>query len=44
VRVGGDHMVREPLEHLAAAGFQVSQVSRSKLGIVERVAAHKPVP
>jgi ubiquinone/menaquinone biosynthesis C-methylase UbiE len=44
VRFGGDHMVREPLDHLEPAGFRVEQVLRSKLGIVERVAAQKPAP
>jgi len=42
VRFEGDHMVREPLEHLRAVGFKVDRLERSKLGIVERVAAHKP--
>jgi ubiquinone/menaquinone biosynthesis C-methylase UbiE len=42
VRFGGDHQVREPLEHLEPAGFKVEHVNRSKLGIVERVAATKP--
>ncbi len=43
VRFQGDHVVREPLEHLQAHGFVVDRVERLKLGIVERVAAHKPV-
>ena len=42
VRFQGDHMVREPLEHLRAKRFVIDDVSRSKLGIVERVVAHKP--
>ena len=42
VRFEGDHIVREPLEHLRAEGFAVERLERSKLGIVERVAAHKP--
>ena len=42
VRFGGDHLAREPLEHLAAEGFTIDELERSKLGIVERVAAHKP--
>jgi ubiquinone/menaquinone biosynthesis C-methylase UbiE len=42
VRFEGDHIAREPLEHLAAEGFAVDELQRSKLGIVERVAAHKP--
>jgi ubiquinone/menaquinone biosynthesis C-methylase UbiE len=37
----GDHLVREPLELLEAEGFQIEEVERSKLGIVERVAARK---
>jgi ubiquinone/menaquinone biosynthesis C-methylase UbiE len=41
VRFGGDHLAREPLEHLAAEGFVIEELERSKLGIVERVAAHK---
>ncbi len=42
VRFEDDHMVREPLEQLRVAGFVVDRLERSKLGIVERVAAHKP--
>jgi ubiquinone/menaquinone biosynthesis C-methylase UbiE len=42
VRFEGDHIAREPLEHLRAEGFEVERLERSKLGIVERVAARKP--
>ncbi len=42
VRVEADHLLREPLEHLRAQGFEVESLERSKLGIVERVAARKP--
>jgi ubiquinone/menaquinone biosynthesis C-methylase UbiE len=42
VRFQGDHIAREPLRHLAAEGFVVERLERSKLGIVERVAARKP--
>jgi ubiquinone/menaquinone biosynthesis C-methylase UbiE len=42
VRFEGDHIAREPLEHLAAEGFAIDQLERSKLGIVERVAARMP--
>jgi ubiquinone/menaquinone biosynthesis C-methylase UbiE len=42
-RFQADHLLREPLEHLRAEGFEVEHVERSKLGIVERVAARKPV-
>jgi ubiquinone/menaquinone biosynthesis C-methylase UbiE len=41
VRFEGDHIAREPLEHLAAESFAIDELQRSKLGIVERVEAHK---
>jgi len=34
-------MVREPLESLRAERFEIDHLKRSKLGIVERVVAHK---
>jgi ubiquinone/menaquinone biosynthesis C-methylase UbiE len=42
LRFEHDHLLREPLDHLNAEGFEVERVERSKLGIVERVAAKKP--
>jgi ubiquinone/menaquinone biosynthesis C-methylase UbiE len=42
VRFGGDHLMREPLEHLEAEGFTIEAVERSKLGIVELITAVKP--
>lgn len=42
VRLEADHLLREPLDHLRAEGFEIKQVERSKLGIVERIAARKP--
>ena len=42
VRTVADHLVREPLLHLQAEGFQVERVERRKWGIIERVAARKP--
>jgi ubiquinone/menaquinone biosynthesis C-methylase UbiE len=42
VRFQGDHVMREPLEHLRAEGFVVERVLRSKWGIVERLSAIKP--
>lgn len=42
VRFEGDHIARDPLKDLQAEGFIVDHVHRSKLGIVERIAAHKP--
>jgi ubiquinone/menaquinone biosynthesis C-methylase UbiE len=41
IRLEADHLTREPLEHLEAIGFRVEELERSKLGIVERVAARK---
>jgi ubiquinone/menaquinone biosynthesis C-methylase UbiE len=42
VRLEGDHLTREPLNHLKAEGFTVERLERSKWGIVERVLAVKP--
>jgi ubiquinone/menaquinone biosynthesis C-methylase UbiE len=42
LRLEADHLLREPLDHLAAEGFAIEQLERSKWGIVERVAARKP--
>jgi hypothetical protein len=41
VRLGGDHLLRDPIDYLDQAGFEVERLERSKLGIVERVAARK---
>ena len=37
-----DHLLREPLTHVRAAGFVVEELDRSKWGIVEKLAARKP--
>ena len=42
VRFEGDHLTREPLDHLEPVGFRIEQLERSKWGIVERVSALKP--
>jgi ubiquinone/menaquinone biosynthesis C-methylase UbiE len=42
VRFQADHLTREPLDYLAAEGFAVERLERSKWGIVERVMARKP--
>lgn len=42
VRFEGDHLTRDPLDHLASAGYETECVERSKWGIVERVAARRP--
>lgn len=38
----GDHLIREPLDLLRAEAFEIEEVERSKLGVVERAAARKP--
>jgi ubiquinone/menaquinone biosynthesis C-methylase UbiE len=38
----GDHLLRDPLDHLEAVGFVVDQSVRSRLGFIERVLAHRP--
>jgi ubiquinone/menaquinone biosynthesis C-methylase UbiE len=42
VRFEGDHLLREPLDHLRSQAFEVERFERSKWGIVERAAARKP--
>jgi SAM-dependent methyltransferase/predicted ester cyclase len=42
-RFGGDHLLREPLDQLAAGGFEVEEVKRQKAGWVELAAARKPL-
>lgn len=37
-----DHLLREPLRHVEDAGLVVGHLERSKLGVVERLAARKP--
>jgi hypothetical protein len=40
-RFGGDHLLREPLDHLAAEGFELQEVKRAKAGWVELLSARK---
>lgn len=42
LRFEADHLLREPLDHLDPAGFEVEEVHRAKLGIMEKVSARKP--
>ena len=42
VPMGGEHFRRRPLRHVQAAGLEIEQRDRFKLGIVERIAARKP--
>jgi SAM-dependent methyltransferase len=41
VRFDGDHVLREPLEYVKAAGLDVEYLERRKLGVVEWLAARK---
>jgi ubiquinone/menaquinone biosynthesis C-methylase UbiE len=42
VRFEADHLMRDPLDYLAAEGFEIEAVERLKWGIVERVIARMP--
>jgi ubiquinone/menaquinone biosynthesis C-methylase UbiE len=41
VPLGGEHFVRRPLNQVRAAGFDIEQAQRFKLGLVERLVARK---
>ena len=43
VLIESDHLLREPLPHVREAGLLVEELERSKWGIVEKLAARKPV-
>ena len=38
----GDHLLREPLEHVLAEGLEVEELERRILGVEERLSARKP--
>jgi ubiquinone/menaquinone biosynthesis C-methylase UbiE len=42
VPLEGEHLLRRPLEHVQAEGFEVEQRERYKAGIVERLSARRP--
>jgi ubiquinone/menaquinone biosynthesis C-methylase UbiE len=42
VPLGGEHFLRRPLNQVQAAGFDIEQAQRFKLGLVERLVARKP--
>jgi len=42
VRYEGEHLLREPDTAASAAGLVIDELTRSKLGIVLRLSAHKP--
>jgi ubiquinone/menaquinone biosynthesis C-methylase UbiE len=41
LRFKADHLLREPLDHVRAEGLVVDELERARLGIVERLSAHK---
>jgi hypothetical protein len=41
VRFEGDHLLREPLDHLRMHAFEIERFERLKWGIVERATARK---
>jgi ubiquinone/menaquinone biosynthesis C-methylase UbiE/predicted ester cyclase len=43
IRFEADHLTREPLDYLSDEGFEVESSERSRLGIVERIVARRPV-
>ena len=43
VPIQGEHALRRPLRHVEAAGLEVVRRERFRLGLVERLAARKPV-
>jgi len=43
VPLGGEHFRRRPITHVRRLGFTVEATERFKLGIVERLAARKPI-
>lgn len=44
VPLAGEHFLRRPLSHIrSATGLEIDRVERFKLGLVERLVAHKPV-
>ncbi|MER5759863.1 methyltransferase domain-containing protein [Streptomyces sp. NPDC002082] len=44
VPLGGEHLLRRPLQGVQGVGLEVEQHDRFKLGVVERLAVRKPVP
>jgi ubiquinone/menaquinone biosynthesis C-methylase UbiE len=42
VPLSGEHFLRRPLNQARAAGFNIEQAQRFKLGLVERIVARKP--
>ncbi len=41
VRLAGDHLLRDPLDHLESVGFRIERWERSKWGLMEAAVARK---
>jgi ubiquinone/menaquinone biosynthesis C-methylase UbiE len=39
MRQAGDHLTRDPVDHLEASGFEIEALERLRFGFIERVAA-----
>lgn len=39
LRQAGDHLTRDPVDHLSATGFEIEELERLRLGFIERLAA-----
>lgn len=39
LRQSGDHLLRDPVDYLAPAGFAIETLERGRLGVVEMLAA-----
>ena len=42
IRLSADHLLRDPLDHLAAVGLLVVHLERRRAGLIERLVARKP--
>jgi len=42
IRYAADHLLRDPLDHLAGLGFSIQYCARNRAGLVERLIARKP--
>lgn len=42
IPLGGEHYRRRPIDHVSRSGFVLDEHERFRLGIIERLVAHKP--
>lgn len=41
LRLAGDHLLRNPRDHLAGVGFELERAERSRLGVLEQLACRR---